>query len=751
MKKIIYIAAGFLVASAMVNAQSNFLDNYIGATVTSTVVASSADFINQPRDLDFKPNSNELWICNYGNSSGGSNVIIYNAGMANQTSQYRKDTHTSHFMRYPSALAFGDDYKWAAVSEIQSTAGPTSTFMGPALWSGDTSITAKVFQNNWVSGLPLGSHLDMLHQSPFAMGIAHDSAMAYWVMDGHNGNLIKYDFVQHHGPGYDNHSAGKLWRYIDVTVTRVVNIPSHLVLDKASGWLYFIDGGPKKIKRMYTNSGTITGTLSPPSTANEPLAGYWKVEGATVEEIATLTTQPCGIDYYNGRVVVSDYTNGDIYIYNTTTTPITLLGTINTGLAGMMGVKVGPDGRIWCVNHTNNNLYRLDISPSVTDAALHSITSPQVENFPTDFYSTLFDVCDGNITPSVEIVNTGTTTVTSVDLQYTIDGGTAVTSSVTVSLAPGASQIVSLSSSSVTNGSHFLKVDITSVNGSADAVDLNNTIAGSFRAFTPALSLPVTEGFSATAFPPAGWNYVHFNPNNKMTRVTAGGFGQSVGSMKMDNYSGNTDITGQIDYLLSPLLDLTTAPSNSYLRFNVAHAKYNSASNDRLQVLLSTDCGATWSIIYDKAGTTLSTAPNITTAFTPTAAQWRKDSVSLSAWSSFNEAIFSFTTTSTFGNNVYVDDIFIGDVTAGISETAFTSVELFPNPVSEMLRISFGEKLRHDVQANIYSADGRKAKSFLLPASGKSFSLDVSELMAGIYAVELNDGQHVYSRKLIRE
>src|SRR5688572_20916653 len=120
---------------ALVTAQPNCLDQYVGATVTPTVIASSTNQVNQPRDLDFKPKSNELWVANYGTTNGGSMVIIYNAGQPNQTSQYRKDSHSGHFMIYPSAIAFGDDGFWAGVSEIRSTAGPTSTFMGPALWT----------------------------------------------------------------------------------------------------------------------------------------------------------------------------------------------------------------------------------------------------------------------------------------------------------------------------------------------------------------------------------------------------------------------------------------------------------------------------------------------------------------------------------------------------------------------------------------------------------------------------------------
>ncbi len=748
MKKSVLVILVLCCIGSLVNAQSNFLDNYIGSTVTPTVIASGTNQVNQPQDLDFKPNSNELWIANYGTSSGGSTVIIYNAGLPNQFSQYRKDSHSAHFMRYPSAIAYGDDGFWACVSEIQSTNGGTSTFMGPGLWTGDTAIFARVFQNNWLNGFPLGSHYDMLHQSPFAMGIAHDSAMTYWVNDGHNGNICLYDYVQHHGPGYDNHSAGKIWRYTDVTVTRVPNIPSHMILDKLNNWLYFIDGGPKKIKRMNVNSGTITTNLTTPTTGQEPLASYKKVEGAIVEELDTLTTQPCGIDYYNDRLIVSDYTTGDIYLYNTSGA-FSLLGTIATGLPGMMGIKIGPDGHIWCVNKTGNTVYRLDIANPNTDISLIEITSPIVQNFKSNFYSTSFDVCEGNIPPAATIMNTGNNTITNVDFEITIDGLNPVTFNWTGSVASGSTASVSFPVMAISNGSHLLTITAVNINGSPDEIELNNTIEGSFRAIDPPVTFPYTQDFAATVFPPTGWNYVGYNPNNKMSRVTTDGFGLSTGSMKMDNYSGAVDITGQIDYFMSPIIDMTTATANSWLRFNVAYAKYNAASNDALQVLVSTDCGSTWNSIYNKSGTLLSTAPVSSSAWTPTAAQWRTDSVTLASYSGQSEVMLAFTSISNFGNNVYVDDIFVGDITTGINDMEIDAViNISPNPFSSTLYISINDILSEKVTGNIFAADGKLVKSF--PIINTHAEVDLSELSNGLYAVQLIIGTNVIVKNIVK-
>jgi len=742
--------------SEAANAQTNYLDSYVGSAVTLTTIGTSADQLDEPRDLDFRPNSNDLWVVNYGNFDGGNNVIFYNAGLPNQTSEYRKDSHTGHFMIYPSAMAYGDDGKWAAVSEIQNTASASSTFMGPALWLADTNIHARVFQNNWVSGLPLGSHLDMLHQSPFAMGIAHDSAMAYWVLDGHNANIVKYDFSVDHSPGYDNHSAGKLWRYIDVSFTRVPQVPSHAILDKATGWLYYVDGGPKQIKRMDTHSGTITGNLTPPSTGSEPLALYKKVETATVETLATLPTQPCGIDFYKDRLVVSDYTNGDIYLYSTSPA-FALLQTIQTGRPGMMGVKVGPDGHIWCVNHTDNKVYRLDVAPPTTDVSIRSITSPQVENcslYQSCFFSPNFNVCTGNIAPVIEVANNGTATVTAMEINYTIDGAAPVTYSWTGSLAGGATTSVTLTSTAVNNGHHAIVITITSANGLLDDVDLNNSMNGVFRSFNAPVAQPLTEGFTSTAFPPAGWNYVHFNKFNYMSRAATGGFGQSTGSMKMDDYSGSVDISGQKDYLITPLIDMSAAGSAAQLKFSVAHARYNTSTSDQLQVLVSPDCGSSWSVIYDKAGAALATAPVTTSAFTPTAAQWRSDSVSLAAYAGSPELLLAFVSTSNFGNNVYVDDIFVGDLFTGIPEiSSEVLVDIFPNPSSDEINFNINVKENQDAVVKINDVRGKQlySENISLNSGENKFQLSANTLRItpGIYFITVFQSKNVVTRKLI--
>ena len=374
------------------------LDHYTTSTNTFKEIANSTHQVNNPQDLDFVPGrQNEWWVLNK-EANVGSTVLIFDAGLPTQSSQFRRDSHNEHFMARAVAIAFGANNYFVTAQEIQNTAGPGSTFMGPALWSSDTSIYARQHQNNWVPGELLGSHIDMLHQSPYGMGVAHDNANVYWYFDGHNGNICKYDFATPHGVGEDDHSDGKIHRYTDVTVTRKPNVPSHLALDEANKWLYIVNGGANKVMRMKTNTGTVGATLPVPPSGGEPLAEYKAVTGATKEDVVTSgLTSPSGIDYRKDRIVVSDYATGNLYIYNVTTSPATLVGTIVTGGPGVMGVRIDYNNRIWYVNATTNKVMRIE-NPNVL--AIDEIT-------PALSYEVYPNPTSGEVTINLNDLKTG--------------------------------------------------------------------------------------------------------------------------------------------------------------------------------------------------------------------------------------------------------------------------------------------------------------------------------------------------------
>lgn len=320
-----------------------------------TVVANAQDGLNVPRDLKFHPTRpNELWTVN---RTFDGTVTFYNAGMEGMIADRREDVYGNHFMEEVSAIAFSEGNNFATAQETNNTydnQAPGNNFMGPALWTADTSIYVRANQD----GILLGSHIDMLHESPFGMGIAHDTANVYWYFDGYYGNIVRYDFEQDHGPGYDDHSDGIVRRYMDATVSRVPGIPGHMILDKTTGWLYICDPGGRRVTRLNTKTGSFSQDGDIDNSQLEGLVEYSRMRGATYEVVAsTNLRRPSGIVLHNGRLFVTDNETNQIVAYNLEGRE---LARIQTPAESIMGITVGPNGKLWYVDAEANQVVRVD-------------------------------------------------------------------------------------------------------------------------------------------------------------------------------------------------------------------------------------------------------------------------------------------------------------------------------------------------------------------------------------------------------
>jgi len=320
-----------------------------------TKIAGTADKINEPQDLDFNPTRfHELWVINKGTeATGGSTVMFGNAGLDEQYADYRQDGNAWHFMSLPSAISFSHTGNWATSANVLDANHQGGIFTGPTLWAGDLDIYAK-----YAGPGTNGSHLDMLHASPFSMGIESERENLYWVFDGYNGNIARYDFSSDHGPGQHYHGDGKIHRYTEVKLKRLPDVPSHLVLDKEKTWLYMVDGGNQRILRLDIHSGSKARDLN---LINEELAEYWEMENSVWQEFLAPSfglSKPCGIDLKDNRLFVSDYETGEIICFDVSKSKE--IGRINTGKKGIMGIKIGPDHKIWYVNAITNELIRID-------------------------------------------------------------------------------------------------------------------------------------------------------------------------------------------------------------------------------------------------------------------------------------------------------------------------------------------------------------------------------------------------------
>jgi hypothetical protein len=283
----------------------------------------------------------------------GSVVVIENVGIANQKEQWLKDANAWHFMRRPPSLAMGANNTFATCGEAHSGnyLSEATTFIGPTLWSSDLNVFAVTPPGG------NGSHLDMLHATPYCTGIAHEQGNAYWTFNGEVGSLDRYDFNIDHGPGNSDHSDGEIARY-PAGLSRMPGVPSHMVYNSADQHLYVNDTGNARVVKLDTTSGTVMGPIVPQW---EPFASSETYQNATVSVVVSpgFLQKPSGMAIHNNTLYIGDYGSGEIHTF-------TLDGewqlTFDTGLGRdqLGGITMGPDGKLYFVQISTGDVYRVD-------------------------------------------------------------------------------------------------------------------------------------------------------------------------------------------------------------------------------------------------------------------------------------------------------------------------------------------------------------------------------------------------------
>lgn len=360
---------------------------------------------------------------------------------------------------------------------------------------------------------------------------------------------------------------------------------------------------------------------------------------------------------------------------------------------------------------------------AIVDAAITSTTVPSF-------------LCTSNFTPSVTLKNYEGYTVTSMDIEYGITGQGLSTYTWNGSLAAGATANVTLPVvTSSGTGIFTFVANILTINGSSAPVNINNN--KSIQMGVPASGVTtITQAFAPTTFPPVNW--ILENPDNGATWSRSSAGLNGAGSAKMDFYNSTASNIDILD-IVEPL-DLTSA-SSANLTFDVAYKQYSAAENDNLKVEISTDCGQTWTAIYNKSGATLSTSAGYqTTGFTPTStAMWRNEVVSLANYIGQNGLLLRYKATSAYGNNAYVDNVNVTVVT-GVNEILNdNSVSVYPGLVQDKLNVNVNFTEVQNLTIAVTDVLGKQVNYLtVVNAKNNSYVIDMSNVSSGTYFVTLS-------------
>lgn len=264
-------------------------------------------------------------------------------------------------------------------------------------------------------------------------------------------------------------------------------------------------------------------------------------------------------------------------------------------------------------------------------------------------------VCSPVISPEIELLNAGKNILTSAEVQLRSNGVLIETKVFNFNLNTGMVAKGKFSNITLGQNTNELEFRITKVNNQADENPANN-----IKSIRPILEEPVdlplvTNTSNFQEF----WTVENPDESNtwQKTNLTISGVKQDLIVLKNYEY----EAYGQLDYLISPSIDLTKYP-NAQLVFEMAHGAYNDTSfEDFLYVAISQDCGNIFdfaSAPYKKSGQQLETTEARASEFVPNSDdQFRTELVNLSDFADLGKIRLAIINENGYGNNIYIRNI----------------------------------------------------------------------------------------------
>ena len=332
-------------------------------TMRLQVVGTPEDGLATPQDLAFNPTvGSEMWVV----SRDDDSATIYR-GMqgGNPDVEHIVDPAAGHFMDQVSSIAWGAGSTFAT---CQDSNNGGNDFMGPALWDGDPAIFGESNPVAVEEVGNLGSHIDMLHQSPNCMGIAWEQDNAYWVFDGFHSAIVRYDFASDHGVGFDDHGDGEVVFWVEGEVERVEGVVSHLAFDHMTDLLYIADTGNNRVAVLDTRSGRPGAERA---FTNEPLAAFYTQDNGDIQTFvegdAIGMKEPAGIELHDGLLYVTDAQTGMIHVFDLEGNEIDRARTGRRG-GSLAGIYATSADELWIVDSRRHEVLLLEGETTEVDA-----------------------------------------------------------------------------------------------------------------------------------------------------------------------------------------------------------------------------------------------------------------------------------------------------------------------------------------------------------------------------------------------
>jgi hypothetical protein len=484
-----------------------------------------------------------------------------------------------------------------------------------------------------------------------------------------------------------------------------------------------------------TNGDSVRATINIAALqAYAPAGANLKLRVALIEHLTYANAPGTNGETEFHNVVREMYPNaGGTQLANAWTVGQTQTITLKGRVQGYVDKAPSNETRLvaWIQNDTDKSIPQATASaylPLAVDVAASALTLPA---------NLVCSTGNASVSPAVVLKNTGTTPITSARIYYKLDAGAWQTYNWTGSLAAQGTASVTMPTLTVRPGTHLLADSIALPNNTIDVNSINNKATASLFVYNnSALTLPLSANFENAGLLPVNWVLYDANANDRNWALRAGvGNNNSAYALYYNNYDF---LPNETNYAILPAAVLPTTGIKT-LTFSQSYAQYSN-ENDRLDVVYSTNCGSTWTSIWNLAGAALATSLPTTARFTPTQqSQWALRTVDVTAVPA--GAMLAFRATSAYGNSLYVDDVTLtaANVTAVTSVVAAGATTLAPNPATNRTELSFDLLKSTAVNVAVVDALGRTVatplSSATLAAGTQHIAINTASLANGLYSV----------------
>jgi len=384
------------------------------------------------------------------------------------------------------------------------------------------------------------------------------------------------------------------------------------------------------------------------------------------------------------------------------------------------------------------NTFRMQIwnSANITSTGCDSIFNPPPTCPPVADFTTLTEnICVGS---SITFYNRSLNNPTA--FNWSFPGGTPTSSTV-------ANPVVVYSSA----GTYDVSLIVSDAKGT-DTLVLFNYV----NVTTPLVGLTSSWGddFEKGIFPNNALTIDNPDGGISWERTTDASF-EGLASARIQNLI-NTNY-GQSDALQLPRIDCTTLATPIKLGFKWAYARSDANYSDELIVLVSSDCGTTWTQKFYRTGNSLASGPTQKTLFIPTKSQWKTANIDLSSYSSFRHIDVKIVNVTDGGNALYIDSLKLGNFDFGtlsssiIESKKIPSVFIFPNPVNNTLIVRIeDDKEKNFSEIEIVNLLGSKMLQFS-NLNTSNFSINTTQLPTGVYILTAKFGNKYSQLKFVKK